>query len=79
MTKKEVYKKLEWLAKELPEDEYEVWNGYGKDAVMTKHPVDHVRRLRKIWNRTHSFDDLNQYFKQYGRELKKDGQSIIHS
>lgn len=70
MTKKEIYKKIEWMAKDLPDDEYEVWNGVGKDARKTMHKINHVRRLKTIWNRTHDLHFLNNYFLQYGQELK---------
>lgn len=70
MTRKEIYKKIEWMAKDLPEDEYEVWNGVGKDAKMSKHKVNHVNRLKSIWNTTKDVHFLNNYFLQYRRELK---------
>lgn len=79
MTRKQIYKKIKWMAKDLPEEEYEVWNGVGKDAVMTKHKANHSRRLISIWNETHSLSDLNDYFLKYNLELKHSSNGPVKS
>lgn len=67
--RKEIYKHIENIAKELPEDTYNVIDRWTKEVVST-HPVNHKRRLKNLWNSYKDITHLNNYLKKYGRELK---------
>ena len=69
MTRKEIYKHIGNIAKELPPDTYDVLDRWTQEVVST-HPVNHKRRLKTLWNRHQDINILNEYLHKYGRELK---------
>jgi len=71
MTFKETCKHLKNIASELPPDKYEAVHGYYKDTRKTEHPVNHYRRLKRLWKRYKNLAIINEYLWRYGRELRK--------
>lgn len=44
-------------------------NQDNKVFTVGEYKVNHSRRLKEIWDRTHSFEELNKYFNKYGLQL----------
>ena len=78
--KKDIYRWIDKNADILPPDEYFAFHKYypgshfnedEKELIgqWEEHPVNHKRRLKRIWRRTHDFLMINKYFEKYGSKL----------
>lgn len=70
MRRKEIYKKLQELSRQLPPDSYTVVHGMGKSMREQEHPVNHFSRMKSLWNRYKNIDLINEYCWRYNMELK---------
>ena len=80
MRYKDIVQFLRRESKKLPPDDYMAWSKYNgtlknKDGfpligVWEAFPINHARRLKRIWAKTKSFEALNNYFLSYNLELK---------
>lgn len=44
-------------------------NQNGKVFTVQEYKVNHARRLKNIWDKTESFEELDKYFNKYGLQL----------
>ena len=60
----------------FPKERVEIKNDAGQvmktfvQGIETHYPINHGRRLKRIWQRTKSFEQLFNYFYERGFELK---------
>lgn len=77
---KDIFKWIRQEGNKLPPDEYYAFHKYWPRTHFNEkkqqligewgqHPVNHCRRLKRLWKRTHDFSLINEYFKKYGLQL----------
>lgn len=78
MTRKQIDKKLKELASKIPPEITKIQQFSGefdeqKQPIMEEREVwsNHGRRLRKLWNSTHSVEELQRYFDKFNMKLNE--------